>query len=140
MAGVPALVLALRAEHRMRERHVVEWVISFCRHGQLQIDNRGPDTARRVEVRIETSEGVTVLDGPRDVKADESLSYELPETMLRRLDAPLFYAHVRVDWETDRGTVRSSCQTVERPDPPMPEDSTDLRPRGGWRGRRSTVR
>ena len=138
VAGLPALVLAVRAERRMRERHVVEWVVSFCRHGQLQIDNSGPDTARRVQVRIETSEGVTEAHGPQDVKANESLSYDLPETLLRRLGAPPFYAHVRTDWETDRGTVRSVCQTVERPDPPVLEHSMDAWPGPGcwWRPRR----
>ena len=140
VAGVPALVLALRAERRMRERHVVEWVISFCRHGQLQIDNRGPDTARRVQVRIETSEGETVLDGPRDVKAHESLAYDLPEIMLRQLGSAPFSAHVRTDWETDRGTVRSACQTVERPDPPVPDPSTDTSPGESRRRRRGAVR
>jgi len=58
VAGVPALWLSVRAERRNRERHKVDWTISFCHNGRLHVDNRGPHTARRVVLAVETSAAV----------------------------------------------------------------------------------
>ena len=119
VVGVPALWFAIRAERRARERHDVDWQIAFCEHGRLQVLNRGRSTARKVVAYVETSEGMELTSGePRDFQPGEEWSAELVETLLRRLGTT-FFAHVRVEWETDLGTVRSICHTAERyePDP-----------------------
>lgn len=117
LVGVPALWLAVHAERRARERHDVDWHIAFCEHGRLQVHNRGRSTARKVVAYVETSEGVELTSGqPRDFGPGEEWSTELVETLLRRIGTP-FFAHVRVEWETDLGTLRSICHTAERNEP-----------------------
>jgi hypothetical protein len=114
VVGLPALWLAVRAERRTRERHDVEWQIDFCQHGSLQVHNRGRSTARKFVAYVETSEGVETTSGtPRDIGPGEEWSIELTETFLRRIGT-VFFAHVRVEWETDLGTFRSICHTAER--------------------------
>lgn len=115
--GVPALWLAVRAERRARERHNVDWQIAFCEHGRLQVHNRGRSTARKVVAYVETSEGLELTSGePRDFGPGEEWSTELVERLLRRIGTP-FFAHVRVEWETDLGTLHSICHSAERSDP-----------------------
>lgn len=112
--GLPALWLAVRADRRTRERHDVDWLIDFCRHGRLQVRNRGRSTARKIVAYVETSEGAEITSGvPRDIAPGEEWTIELAETRLRRIGT-VFFAHVRVEWETDLGTFRSTCHTAER--------------------------
>lgn len=127
LVGVPALWLAVRAERRARERHYVDWQIAFCEHGRLQVHNRGRSTARKVVAYVETSEGLELTSGePRDFGPGEEWSTELGETLLRRIGTA-FFAHVRVEWETDLGTLHSICHTAERSDsPPQDEGSHDI--------------
>ena len=114
VAGLPALWLAVRAERRARERYDVDWQIDFCQHGRLQVHNRGRSTARKAVAYVETSEGVELTSGaPRDFRTGEEWNIDLVETRLRRIGTT-FFAHVRVEWETDLGTVHSICHTAER--------------------------
>lgn len=113
VVGAPALWLAIHAERRARERHHVDWQIAFCEHGRLRVLNRG-STARKAVAYVETSEGVELASGkPRDFQPGDEWSTELVETLLRRTGTT-FFAHVRVEWETDLGTVHSICHTAER--------------------------
>lgn len=112
--GLPALSLAISADRRTRERHDVDWLIDFCRHGRLQVHNRGRSTARKFVAYVETSEGAEISSGPpKDIAPGEEWTIELPETRLRRIGT-VFFAHVRVEWETNLGTFRSTCRTAER--------------------------
>ncbi|WP_353081109.1 hypothetical protein [Tessaracoccus lapidicaptus] len=115
--GMPAFLLAIRAERRARERHDVDWQIAFCEHGTLRVLNRGRSTARKVVAYVETCEGVELASGEaRDFNPGDEWSLEIVETLLRRMGTT-FFAHVRVEWETDLGSVRSICHTAERYEP-----------------------
>jgi hypothetical protein len=133
VAGLPALWLAIHAERRARERHDVDWQIAFCEHGRLQVHNRGRSTARKVVAYVETSEGTELTSGdPRDFGPEDEWTAELVETQLRRIGTT-FFAHVRVEWETDLGTVHSICHTAERREPVVEYDripSIARQPRG----------
>lgn len=63
---------------------------------------------------METSEGVEFTSGsPRDFAPGDEWTTEVREHLLRRLGT-MFFAHVRVEWETALGTTGMQCHTAER--------------------------
>lgn len=114
VVGLPALGLAVLADRRARERHDVNWHIAFCPHGELQVHNRGRDTAHRTIIYVQTSEGMELTSGaPRELGPGEEWTTELHETQLRPLGTN-FSSHVQVEWETPLGTAQMRCNTAER--------------------------
>lgn len=110
--GLPAFVWARRAERRARERHDVQWVVWWCRSGNLHIRNEGKSTARAVTVDVEPSHGDNQASGsPRDLAPEESITFTFPDMPPEGWGGS---AHISTSWETDLGTVKSTCQTVER--------------------------
>ncbi|MGN6751759.1 MAG: hypothetical protein ACTHJJ_04320 [Intrasporangium sp.] len=110
--GIPAFVWVRRGELRAPERHEVEWELSWCGSGNFHVTNVGSDTARAVTARVEPSHGGTEDSGePRDVAPHEMFTFELPDLPGSGLGG---FAHASLYWETDLGTAKSVCQTLER--------------------------